>query len=251
MTGDAVAPFASPVADARPSPYMAGARGARVQPTPGGYGYPVVRPEVPAGLATGAVVVAVAYAALRLVLAVLSIPATAVWLDAADRGLTYADTDFVAYDLVGILLFPVGIAIFVVGSLWLYKSRKFAEAVNPAYHHRRGAVWAWIGWIVPVVSLWFPYLVVSDVRRATIRHRLRAGMGFWWACWLIPLFCDRITNNLTGGVLGSTPLTPAVGAYPLFEGLAAVLTGIGCWLWVAMIRELTAAQREWEVTPIG
>ncbi|RPF22100.1 uncharacterized protein DUF4328 [Myceligenerans xiligouense] len=244
-------PFAHPAAGARPSPHAAGPRTARGPLAPAGYGYPVARPRVPAGLATGAIVVAIVYAAFRLVLALLSIPATAVWADAADRGLSYADADFVAYDLFGILLFPLGITIFVVGSLWLHTSRKFAEAVNPAYHHRRGAVWAWIGWVVPVVSLWFPYLVVSDVRRATIRNRPRPGIGVWWACWLVPLVCDQVTNRLTGGVLGTDPLTPAVAAYPLFEGLGAVLTGIGCWLWVAMIRELTAAQREWEVTPVA
>ncbi|MBE1874680.1 DUF4328 domain-containing protein [Myceligenerans pegani] len=243
--------FAPPVANAGSSPNLTGLRTARAQPAGPGHGYPMVRPRVPAGSATAATALAIAYAAVRLVMAVLSIPAAAVWADAADQGLTYADAEYVAYDIVGILLLPLTVAIFVVGSLWLYESRKFAESVNPAYRHRRGAVWAWLGWVVPVVSLWFPYLVVADVRRATIRNKLMAGMGGWWACWLIVLFLDQITTSLTGGALGTAPLTSAVGSYPVFEGLAAVLTGIACWLWVAMIRELAAAQREWEVTPIA
>lgn len=246
---EAATPFAHPMAGARPAP--ASPRPTWTHRPPAGYGYPPVRRPVPAGLATAAIVVAIAYAVFRLVLALLSIPATEVWADAAERGLSYAEADFVAYDFFGILLFPLGIAIFVVGSLWLFTSRKFAEAVNPAFHHRRGAVWAWIGWIVPVVSLWFPYVVLSDVRGATIRNRPMPGIGVWWACWLIPLVCDQITNRLTGGVLGTDPLTPAVAAYPVIEGIGAVLTAVGCWLWVAMIRELTAAQREWEAAPLA
>ncbi|MBL0886513.1 DUF4328 domain-containing protein [Myceligenerans indicum] len=206
---------------------------------------------MPSGVAAGAIGVAIAYAVLRVVLALLSLPAASVWSDAAEQGIAYEDVELVAYDWVVVLLVPLTLATYVVGCLWLYQSRTFADAVNPAYHHRLRPVWAWISWFIPVVALWFPYLVVADVRRATARNRLMAGMGLWWACWLVPGVCDQITTQLTGGWLGTLPLTPAVAAYPLFEWLAALLVCVGCWLWVAMIRELTAAQREWEITPVA
>lgn len=224
-----------------PSPYLPHPAAPR--------GYPVLRPRVPSAAAAAAIGVAIAYTVLRVVLAVLSVPAAAVWAEGAAQGLAYEDVEMVAYDWTAILLTPLSLAIFVAGCVWLYASRRFAEAVNPGYRFRLRPVWAWISWFVPVVCLWFPYLVLADVRRATVRGRLMAGIGAWWACWLIPGVFDQITVQLTGGWLGAAPLTPAVSAYPLFEGLAALLGCVGCWLWVAMIREVTAAQREWELTP--
>jgi Domain of unknown function (DUF4328) len=55
---------------------------------------------------------------------------------------------------------------------------------------RRSAVWAWLGWLVPIVSLWFPKQIVDDSWRITSssaaagqRGRYR-GTGMWWGLWI-------------------------------------------------------------------
>jgi SNF family Na+-dependent transporter len=78
--------------------------------------------------------------------------------------------------------------------IWLWRARKNAEAMCDATH-RRTRGWVVWSWIVPVVSLWFPYQIVQDVHRASrpdTPHDLyelgtvrRSGLiAGWWAIWL-------------------------------------------------------------------
>jgi hypothetical protein len=47
---------------------------------------------------------------------------------------------------------------------------------------------AFLGWIVPVVSLWFPFQITGDIRRAGLPDRRRRKTtrlpALWWTCWL-------------------------------------------------------------------
>ncbi|MCF4122966.1 DUF4328 domain-containing protein [Antribacter sp. KLBMP9083] len=205
---------------------------------------PGVLPTVPGVLATAAAVLAWAYVGLRAITALSAWAGLGTWTEAAEQGLSYTEAGWVAYDGVALLLVPLVVASYVVGVLWLYRSRVFAETWAPAARQERGRVWVWLGWVVPVVSLWFPYQVVRDVRRATVNGLLREGLGLWWACWLLAVFLDRIGSRLLGGVLGTDPLdVGAVAAFPVVETIAAAVTAVGGYLWVAFIREITAAQR--------
>jgi hypothetical protein len=47
------------------------------------------------------------------------------------------------------------------GSLWLSRARENATLIAPD-RVRRSAIWAWLGWWVPVVGLWFPKQIVDD-----------------------------------------------------------------------------------------
>nr|BFF17814.1 hypothetical protein GCM10025730_13350 [Promicromonospora thailandica] len=124
-------------------------------------------PRSAAGLGVATIVLACVWTVVQ-VLQLATAPQAADALRAAaaagDGALASA---FTGYDAVGLLLVPVQIAAYVVACLWLSTSRATAEALDPRYVHARGRVWAWLGWWVPVVSFWFPYQVVRDVRRAT------------------------------------------------------------------------------------
>lgn len=199
--------------------------------------------SAPAGLATAAVVLAVVYTLYRIVLAVLAVPATEAWKDAAAQGLTYNQTEVLAYDIAAVLSVPLQIGMYVVGCLWLQRSYRIAVSVSPDYRMRRSVVWVWLGWWVPIVNLWFPFQVVEDVRKATLRGRSMIGaMGSWWTVWLGTVLIDRILTRLTGGTSGDRPLTDAVSLYASLEIAVAVMLVIGCVLWVTYIRELTKAQ---------
>lgn len=97
----------------------------------------------------------------------------------------YSDWSVVVYDLTEILFFVGLLAGWVSGSLWLGRARANAETITPTYAHTRAAGWAWGGWLVPIVALWFPFQVVRDVRFATLnRPAVWPLVGWWWGLWL-------------------------------------------------------------------
>ncbi len=78
-------------------------------------------------------------------------------------------------------LSTIGLAAEVTIVVWLFNAMTFARRLGiPA---RRSPVWAILGFIVPVVGFWFPYLCMVDLLEPGDRRRRLAG--WWWACWLI------------------------------------------------------------------
>lgn len=77
----------------------------------------------------------------------------------------------------------IQIVVLVVGIvflLWQYQAAKNARALGiPA---RLPLYWAWLGWLVPFVNLWFPYQVAADCLPPG--HPARRIVGWWWGCYL-------------------------------------------------------------------
>lgn len=185
--------------------------------------------RVPGRLAAAVVVLSSTYFALQVVLALLSFDAADAYAAATDPSQVYT-----AYDVAGIPFGMVMVAVFVVGCLWLNECRKFAVAINPTYHHARSTAWVWLGWVIPVVALWFPYQVVRDVRRSTIREA--SGIGIWWGAWIGASLMSNQTTLVTLGYRDASTL-------PAIEIAATCLFAIAFIGWLRIIRELTAAQR--------
>jgi hypothetical protein len=175
------------------------------------------------------VVLSSVYLALQVVSAALSPEAAEAYSAASDP-----DQVFTAYDAIGIPLGMVLLAAFIVSCLWLNECRKFAVALNPTYHHARSTVWVWLGWVVPVVTLWFPYQVVRDLRRSTIREA--SGIGLWWGTWLAANFIGNQSTLVTFGMRDPSTL-------PVIEVSMTVLLAVALFGWLRIVRELTAAQR--------
>lgn len=77
---------------------------------------------------------------------------------------------------------------------WLWRARTNADALCAA-RHRLPVGWLVGGWFCPVVNLWFPAMVLTDVMRASDPRtptdapdlRGRPGgllVGVWWSAWL-------------------------------------------------------------------
>lgn len=65
--------------------------------------------------------------------------------------------------------------------IWLHRAGGFARRAG--IPSRRDPVWAIVGFLFPVVNLWFPYQVARDAFEPTdARRRLAAR---WWTCYLI------------------------------------------------------------------
>lgn len=70
---------------------------------------------------------------------------------------------------------------------WAWTARTRVDTLVHRFRHRRRAVWAVLGWLVPLVQVWFPYQVVADVHHAaTLRGapRPRPPLERWWLCLL-------------------------------------------------------------------
>ncbi len=194
-------------------------------------------PSVPGGLATASIVLACVWTVVQVVAFALSFSAAEEYGRAVAVGSPVFDV-FTPYDGVTSLLGAVQVAAFVVTCLWLQRGREVAAAISPDIRPARRPVWVWLGWIVPVVSLWFPYQVVRDVRSGATGLRKVPGPALWWTCWLVMMWA---TKQTTITVLGSSWREPAW--LPGIEGIGTVATVVGLVTWIRIVREVTAAQR--------
>ncbi|MFD9698704.1 DUF4328 domain-containing protein [Lentzea sp. NPDC059081] len=136
------------------------------------------------------------------------------------------DVAWVAVDRFGVVAgfgsFLLTLATAVVFVIWLHAARVNAELVTPAAEHRRSRVWVWLGWIVPVVNLWFPKQVVDDVWRASdprqqdvpLRRRVqdRLVTRWWFAFLMMSIFSNSYLRsyNSDGSWTTGTFLNEAV-----------------------------------------
>lgn len=123
---------------------------------------------------------------------------------AGDAGVTMGDL-ISADDTISAVAwsFLVGFAVSgIVFVVWLWQARVNAELLCPA-PHRRSRGWIIGSWICLVVNLWFPFMIVDDVYRASRPSNspdlfdLRSVpgsrvLGLWWTFWLGGVVLDRI-----------------------------------------------------------
>ena len=127
----------------------------------------------------------------------------------------------------------------MVSCVWLFSARKAAEVISPGARHSRSRAWVWLGWWVPIVSLWFP--VPGRPRRPAREHGARhPALGLWWALW--------ITLTVLSGSSGLTPLGgfPSDGqldALAWTEGLYTLVMLAAFGLWARLVWEVREAQR--------
>ncbi|MGW6912917.1 DUF4328 domain-containing protein [Kitasatospora sp. NPDC054939] len=89
----------------------------------------------------------------------------------------------------------------IVFITWLYRVGGNADMFAP-YGHQHGKGWAIGGWIVPIISLWFPWRVVVDCRHASApvtgpyneREPIDQGLvASWWSTWISSVVLVWIT----------------------------------------------------------
>ena len=129
------------------------------------------------------------------------------------------------------------LATLVVTSVWLLRVRRNAERMSPFHHHVRSRGWAWAGWIVPVVSWWFPFQVVRDALTASAAARPgwlpRPPLALWWGTWVASQVVTN-TSSWVGGGVG-----PAAGTVQL---VGVALLGVALAGWVRVVWTATALQ---------
>jgi hypothetical protein len=233
MTHDPYAPPAEPTSPAAPSAsqYTYGAPLYTVQPL-----------RSAAGLGAAAIVLACVLTAVQVVVLLLAPEGAAALRAAGEVGIPAYQSQFTAYDAVNLLYGALQVACYIVTCLWLYRSRATAVAANPTFIHERSPVWSWLGWWVPIVSLWFPYQVVRDILRSTSRGPV-SGIGGWWAAWLVYFTASRMATR------AGTRLTPeatlqSADLLVTAEFVATFAMVVALVLWIRIIRDVTRFQAE-------
>ncbi|MFE7508106.1 DUF4328 domain-containing protein [Promicromonospora sp. NPDC057488] len=199
-------------------------------------------PPPPTGLAVTVIVLGWIWVAWLVVLGFAGLASQETWRDAVAQGLPYDATDQTAFDLAYMPVRVYLLAVLVVVALWLHRGRRFAEAYAPGYRYRLALAWTWLGWVVPLLSLWFPVLAVADVLRATSRRGLGWILVPWWGCWLVMLWFSWTIEGWLGGFLGSDVL----GDEALLVGggylLCAVLAAFSCSAWTVIVVRVRRGQ---------
>ena len=201
-----------------------------------------VPPSVPEGLALTALILGGAYAAVEVLMFVTSFGAADAYGEAARTGTAVADVR-TTYDLVGVglvLLFPA----WIVTSIFLRRARRRAIALAPGFTHERSPVWTWLGWVVPIVSFWFPFQVVRDIARNAWRdpwgdQRHHLYLGFWWAAWLVALGASQVASRAIPW--SGVPDADAVARLPVLHGITAVAMVVSFVLWVRIVNSMVSA----------
>ncbi|MFF7468297.1 DUF4328 domain-containing protein [Streptomyces sp. NPDC008092] len=149
---------------------------------------------------------------------------------------TFADVDAAQTDSLAKLVswpsFLAWIASGVAFLVWLWRARTNAELMSGAAAFRRSRTWAVSGWIAPVVNLWVPYQVVSDVWRASAPRRSVPVtlIKAWWALFVVantvvkPIQW-RMSSNLDSEqhVLSNADVSTLLTALYVVAGLLVVL----------------------------
>ncbi|TVT28324.1 DUF4328 domain-containing protein [Amycolatopsis rhizosphaerae] len=102
----------------------------------------------------------------------------------------------------------------IVFLLWSWSARLNAEAHSPVRHrHARG--WVIAGWL-PVVNLWFPYHIITDIWRTSRPEARTPGtteitdlpgsrlVSLWWLSFLLSTIVQRLIYSLQ--LAGATSL---------------------------------------------
>lgn len=183
--------------------------------------------------------------ALGSVVVVLAAVVTGGELLSGLTGFGYSAYTWSAYDTLTSLTSLVWLASFVVTGIWLTRIRRNSELLAPTFHHKRRWGWAWAGWLVPVVSFWFPFQVVRDAVTASASagdpaapRPPRPPFALWWGTWLAGLALTNAASQQTTSDYLSSGST--IGPLHL---LGALCLGASLYAWIKIVRTAVALQQ--------
>lgn len=196
---------------------------------------PAPRPKAPTTAAVGALAAALLTTLLSVAVAAL-VTVRREELHAWMEG-PYATT--ASLDIANLLTTVGGltfVAAFFLTGWWLLELRKVAVWFHPDGLQRRSSWWAFAGWIVPIVNLWFPYQLVADSSRA-LRSRV-TNFWPWWIAWLL-IGVGSVFDRAGGEFV----TVADVDGWILAHQVSAALTAIAFLLWWRVVWAATSAAR--------
>ena len=159
-------------------------------------------------------------------------------VDVRDRS-DLADT---LTDVAGAAQALMMVACAVVFVVWLWRVRLNAEVFAPD-GHRKARPWVIAGWVVPIVSLWYPRRVVVDIWDASGTGDKPDGhalINAWWTLWLLSITLGQFLYAAFDDADTSQETHDAVPQAMLADGLDLVAALLAA----AVVLRLTRMQDE-------
>ena len=163
--------------------------------------------------------------------------------------LTLNDALYVAGGVADSLVYVATGVVFVA---WLIRARANAEAANFT-RHKRSKPWLVLGWIVPVVNLWFPKQIVDDIWVAgdpatpldgvDVDRADKAGLvTAWWACWVISIGLTSMATRLLWGAAEGAEGLETMKVAATADVAACLLGTLAAGLAALIVRKISAFQ---------
>jgi hypothetical protein len=153
---------------------------------------------------------------------------------------TPADQIVTAYDAMTVLILITILSAWIITGLWLRKLHIRATAVNPTAM-RLKKPWAFLSWIAPVVSLWFPKLFIDDLLKAEDSVEAKSLIGkesmIWWLTLGSSAFLLNLAIRSPLGMSGETTAEYVRIRPDLHLAAALLLTG-AFMVWVRIVKAL-------------
>ena len=209
---------------------------------------PALRPVRTRGVAI-AVAILVALVMLAAIIRALLAPTVAHDIDLLVAGQGSGSLALLdAFDGITLLTTVLLLAGGILTIVWLNLVRTNTVRLSPKVPHERSQVWVTLGWMVPVVALWFPFQVVRDIRRAlnpdpeVRRFPSSAGrlVGYWWFCYLA---MNSVRWLESVGTSSSGPLRSSdAEVIRILDPLSALLTAVAGVLWIVIVASIEKDQ---------
>ncbi|MFI6588120.1 DUF4328 domain-containing protein [Embleya sp. NPDC050493] len=180
--------------------------------------------------------------------------------DAGELGMTDAlrtkaeDSDSLVAAATTFLVLSM-IATAVLFIIWMYRARANVDLFGPSKQHLSTG-WAIGGWLVPVVSLWFPKLILHDVWRASDPRTAERGgrtpgrLPLLWAWWVLLVasgvlfFASRLSYPLDEDIELSD--ADRLRTIDFLSGIADVVLILAAVAAILVVRRITTFQHERE-----
>jgi len=131
--------------------------------------------------------------------------------------------------------FAMGAAWVLTGP-WLRDAHDRISAAHPEQIRlKRG--WAVWGWIVPVVSFWYPRQIILDMLRGNLvdEHDEKIPVQQWWLAWLAFQLLSNVQTALT--LTSTVHINPI---RPTFEIAGACLLTGSYMVWIRIVKAIDA-----------
>ncbi|MET7304852.1 DUF4328 domain-containing protein [Embleya sp. NPDC005575] len=180
--------------------------------------------------------------------------------DAGELGMTDAlrtkaeDSDSLVAAATTFLVLSM-IATAVLFIIWMYRARANVDLFGPSKQHLSTG-WAIGGWLVPVVSLWFPKLILHDVWRASDPRtaerdgRTPGRLPLLWSWWVLLVasgvlfFASRLSYPLDEDIELSD--AGRLRTIDFLSGVADVVLILAAVAAILVVRRITTFQHERE-----
>ena len=156
--------------------------------------------------------------------------------DQLDAGVEAAKI-LTTYDSLASLVPIAMIAAWIFTTRWLFELYKVAKDTDPVAM-RLKRPWIFWGWIVPVVSLWFPKLIIEDLLKFRNSEQSNELVGretlTWWLTWV----GFALVNNV-GIVSAFSAPEGYIPIRPELEIAGACILTASYFVWVRIVKALS------------